>query len=642
MLNSFINNYNKMKTFLSSLCGFSSHPPSESSSPHSNHLRYHSSLPDIYLPSCEQKPISANVFKFKNLRKTRSYFEIKTNPFTSSNVVHPQSIKDYSSTNSNNLSISNNIINTNDDDLNPKRYWKEITKKQILKDKCMNLEQTKKVFEFRNMVNNTKLNRIKQEMQNKDNQIQLLLNDHKRNNENSVKEIEQLRKVKCKLEKDNQLLMKTNCEVKEMERRCKKIESELGKERIQRENAEKMLSDNNKKVDVIRKEKEDEKKKLNGIIKELEKELNDVKQEKKKLEGVVEEVKKKEKEGKGNDGSCCGSDGGSVGETIATLDGKKEDGIGNSKINNNNDNKIVNKEENVVKNELISNKEQNVKSNNSNNNNTNSVNVSKTGVNDNNNKSSNPFTVPTTTQTQQQTAVQEQPKQQTSIIQQQQQQSTIQPQQQQQSTIQPQQQNPLPQSLPFTNPSQPILPSQNPLPQTQPQLPIIQTENNSLYTKANPFLTSSYFKSSSQSNQPSLSQNIPSGPFTVPKNLQQQQPPQQSLPFYNQSSTNIFQTQQPSQMNNNTNYYNSMQVDQHQMPSSSSSNMPFTLPSNPFTMTNNTINTTTNTVNTIAMGGGFNNNGLGFSMMNNTNANKNNPFLPQKKNQVKSSTSLFD
>jgi hypothetical protein len=42
------------------------------------------------------------------------------------------------------------------------------------------------------------------------------------------------------------------------------------------------------------------------------------------------------------------------------------------------------------------------------------------------------------------------------------------------------------------------------------------------------------------------------------------------------------------------------------------------------------------------MGGGFNNNGLGFSMMNNTNANKNNPFLPQKKNQVKSSTSLFD
>ena len=55
-------------------------------------------------------------------------------------------------------------------------------------------------------------------MQNKDNQIQLLLNDHKRNNENSVKEIEQLRKVKCKLEKDNQLLMKTNCEVKEMER----------------------------------------------------------------------------------------------------------------------------------------------------------------------------------------------------------------------------------------------------------------------------------------------------------------------------------------------------------------------------------------------------------------------------------------
>ena len=626
-----------MKTFLSSLCGFSSHPPSESSSPHSNHLRYHSSLPDIYLPSCEQKPISANVFKFKNLRKTRSYFEIKTNPFTSSNVVHPQSIKDYSSTNSNNLSISNNIINTNDDDLNPKRYWKEITKKQILKDKCMNLEQTKKVFEFRNMVNNTKLNRIKQEMQNKDNQIQLLLNDHKRNNENSVKEIEQLRKVKCKLEKDNQLLMKTNCEVKEMERRCKKIEIELGKERIQRENAEKMLSDNNRKVDVIRKEKEDEKKKLNGIIKELEKELNDVKQEKKKLEGVVEEVKKKEKEGKGNDGSCCGSDGGSVGETVATLDGKKEDGIGNSKINNNNDNKIVNKEENVVKNDLISNKEQNVKSNN---NNTNSVNVSKTGVNDNNNgKSSNPFNVPTTTQTQQQTAVQEQPKQQTSIIQQQ---STIQP-QQQQSTIQPQQQNPLPQSLPFTNPSQPILPSQNPLPQTQPQLPIIQTENNSLYTKANPFLTSSYFKSSSQSNQPSLSQNIPSGPFTVPKNLQQQQqPPQQSLPFYNQSSTNIFQTQQPSQMNNNTNYYNSMQVDQHQMPSSSSSNMPFTLPSNPFTMTNNTINTTTNTVNTIAMGGGFNNNGLGFSMMNNTNANKNNPFLPQKKNQVKSSTSLFD
>lgn len=620
-----------MKTFLSSLCGFSSHPPSESSSPHSNHLRYHSSLPDIYLPSCEQKPISANVFKFKNLRKTRSYFEIKTNPFTSSNVVHPQSIKDYSSTNSN-LSISNNIINTNnDDDLNPKRYWKEITKKQILKDKCMNLEQTKKVFEFRNMVNNTKLNRIKQEMQNKDNQIQLLLNDHKRNNENSVKEIEQLRKVKCKLEKDNQLLMKTNCEVKEMERRCKKIESELGKERIQRENAEKMLNDNNKKVDVIKKEKEDEKKKLNGIIKELEKELNDVKQEKKKLEGVVEEVKKKEKEkeGKGNDGSCCGSDGGSVGETVATLDGKgkdgkKEDEVGNSMINNN---KTVNKEENVVKNDLISNKEQNVKSNNSNNDNTNSVNVSKTGVNDNNNnnnKSSNPFLVQTTTQTQQQTVVQEQPKQQ--------QQSIIQPQQQQQ------QQNPLPQSLPFTNPSQPILPSQNPLPQTQPQLPIIQTENNSLYTKANPFLTSSYFKSSSQTNQPSLSQNIPSGPFTVPKNLQQQQPPQQSLPFYNQSSTNIFQTQQPSQMNNNTSYYNSMQVDQHQMSSSSSSNIPFTLPSNPFTMTNNTVNTT----NTIAMGGGFNNNGLGFSMMNNTNTNKNNPFLPQKKNQVKSSTSLFD
>ena len=76
-----------------------------------------------------------------------------------------------------------------------------------------------------------------------------------------------------------------------------------------------------------------------------------------------------------------------------------------------------------------------------------------------------------------------------------------------------------------------------------------------------------------------------------------------------------------------------MQVDQHQMPSSS---MQYTLPSNPFTMSNNNNNT-----NTIAMGGGFNNSGLGFSM-NNNNANKNNPFLPQKKNQVKSSTSLFD